>query len=210
MSSILTIILSLLAFALAAPLTIDVELLGVSLSTTDPNTVPLTGSTGSLPTPPSSWNLAYIAIGQGTQNYSCSAAGAAPVSIGAMAALYNATYLALPVSKPLIPSSSALALSTHSGLGLPTLGHHYFTSGIPTFSLEAADPPLFLSAKKTADVTAPADSVQGSVDWLQLTDNGDGLTNGLKGVYRVETTSGAGTTCTSASVQTVQYAAEYW
>lgn len=210
MSSIITTILSLLVLAFAAPITINIDLLGVSLSTTNPNTVPTTGSSGSLPTPPSSWTLAYIAIGQGTQNYSCTAVGAAPVSIGAVAELFNATYLALLVSKPLIPTISALALSTQSGLGLPTLGHHYFTSGVPTFSLEAANPPLFLSAKKNADVTAPAGSVQGSVDWLQLIDNSNGLTKGLKGVYRVETAGGAGTTCTSVGVQTVQYAAEYW
>jgi len=207
MSSIFITLLSILAFTLASPLAIDIDL---TFTTTTPNPVPLAGGNGALPTPPSSWVLKYIALGQGTQNYNCTAAGAIPISIGANAVLYNATYLSLPVSKALIPSLPALALSTRSGLGLPTLGHHYFSSSTPTFSLEAANPPLFLSAKKNADVTAPAGSVQGSVDWLQLIDNGNGLTNGLKAVYRVETAGGMGTTCTGAGTQMVQYAAEYW
>lgn len=98
-------------------------------------------------------------------------------------------------------------------MGLPTLGHHYFTvSGTPTFHLEAAQPaPLVLSAKKVASVPAPALSVPNSVDWLYLTDDGKGISEGLKAVYRVETAGGkAPSTCSKVGDIQVKYAAEYW
>ena len=178
------------------------------VSVSQPNSIPLNG----LPAP-TGLTLKYIALGLGTQNYTCASATSAPTSIGALAVLYDATFLALPISAPLIPKYATLAYNTHSSLGLPTIGHHYFSAqGVPTFSLEAANPsPALLSAKKVANVAAPADSVKSSIDWLELVDNGLGLSKGLKAVYRVETAGGAApASCASAGVVTVQYAAEYW
>jgi len=205
LNTLLTLLL-LIPLVLTAP-TLTSLILNVHI-TSDSNTVPLTST---LPSP-SGLQLRYIALGYGTQNYTCASASAVPVSIGAVATLYNATYLAAPVSASLIPSLPALALSTRSGLGLPVLGHHFFAPGsVPTFALDAATPALALSAKKAADVPAPAGGVKDSVDWLMLVDNGSGGTTGLKAVYRVETAGGSpNSTCTAAGGLQVAYAAEYW
>lgn len=58
---------------------------------------------------------------------------------------------------------------------------------MPTFQLGWE----FLSAAKVKDVLAPEESVEGSVDWLFLRDDGRGVSRGLKAVYRVETAGGA-------------------
>ncbi|KAI4724217.1 hypothetical protein E4T49_08042 [Aureobasidium sp. EXF-10728] len=168
------------------------------------NTVPLNG----LPAP-GALSLKYITLGAGTQNYSCSAAGAVPTAIGAVADLYDASLLKSPARSSLIPSFAAVAYSTHTWFDLPTLGHHWFSAaGVPTFNLEGC---AFLSAKKVATVPAPSASIDGSVDWLFLQDDGRGVSKNLKAVYRVETAGGSPpTTCSSAGVVKVPYAAEYW
>jgi hypothetical protein len=62
-----------------------------------------------------------------------------------------------------------------------------------------------------ANVPAPKGSIQPSVDWLFLQDDGRGVSKNLKAVYRVETAGGsAPATCSSAGVVKVPYAAEYW
>jgi hypothetical protein len=183
-----------MALALPAPST-----------TSNRNTVPLNG----LPAP-GALSLKYITLGVGTQNYSCSAVGATPTAIGAVADLYDASLLLSPAKSSLIPSFAAVAYSTHSWFNLPTLGHHWFSaSGVPTFDLESRG---FLSAKKVANVTAPTGSISGSVDWLFLRDDGRGVSSkNLQAVYRVETAGGsAPATCSSAGVLKVPYAAEYW
>lgn len=107
---------------------------------------------------------------------------------------------------------TALSYSTGSSLGLPTLGHHFFSaSEIPSFDLEAAIPRAFLSAKKSASVAAPTLSLPGSVAWLYLCDDGRGVSKNLKAVYRVETAGGsAPNTCTEVGNIEVKYSAEYW
>ncbi|GAB7350058.1 hypothetical protein MBLNU459_g0728t1 [Dothideomycetes sp. NU459] len=168
--------------------------------------IPLNG----LPSP-SGLTLRYIALGLGTQNYTCPNTTTAPIANGALATLYDATALlrAAPAAVSTLP---ALAYSTGSSLSLPTLGHHWFSAaGVPTFDLEAAIPRAFLSAKKVAYVAAPADSVPNSVPWLYLVDDGRGVSVGLKAVYRVETAGGAApATCAKVGELTVRYAAEYW
>ncbi|KAI4716950.1 hypothetical protein E4T48_06859 [Aureobasidium sp. EXF-10727] len=173
-------------------------------TTLSQNTVPLNG----LPAP-SALSLKYITLGVGTQNYSCSAAGAVPTAIGAVADLYDASLLKSPARSSLIPSFAAVAYSTHTWFDLPTLGHHWFSAaGVPTFNLEGC---AFLSAKKVANVPAPSSSIDGSVDWLFLQDDGRGVSKNLKAVYRVETAGGSPpATCSSAGVVKVPYAAEYW
>ncbi|KAH0360560.1 hypothetical protein KCU65_g9330, partial [Aureobasidium melanogenum] len=173
-------------------------------TTSNQNTVPLNG----LPAP-GALSLEYIALGVGTQNYSCSATGATPTAIGAVASLYDASMLKTPARSSLIPSYAAVAYSTHTWFNLPTLGHHWFSAaGVPTFDLESHG---FLSAKKVADVPAPAGSIAGSVDWLFLQDDGRGVSKNLKAVYRVETAGGsAPATCSKSGVIEVSYAAEYW
>ncbi|KAK5999630.1 hypothetical protein QM012_005287 [Aureobasidium pullulans] len=173
-------------------------------TTSDLNTVPLNG----LPAP-GALSLEYITLGVGTQNYSCSAAGATPTAIGAVASLYDASLLKPLAKSSLIPSFAAVAYSTHTWFNLPTLGHHFFSAaGVPTFDLESHG---FLSAKKVASVPAPSGSINASVPWLFLEDDGREVSRNLKAVYRVETAGGsAPATCSAAGVIEVPYAAEYW
>ena len=175
-------------------------------TTTSSLRVPLNG----LPAP-EGLTLRYVALGQGTQNYTCANTTSAPVAIGAVATLYDATSL-ITASPIVIPNLTALAYSVGSSLGLPTLGHHWFSaSGVPTFSLEAADPRAFLSAKKVNSVAAPKFSVPNSVAWLYLRDDGRGISRGLKAVYRVETAGGGPpAACVEVGELAIKYAAEYW
>ncbi|KAK8207898.1 hypothetical protein M8818_004151 [Zalaria obscura] len=206
MLQLLTITLSLLTLLTTTTLALPTPSKSNSKVTT--NTFVLNG----LPAP--TGTLKYIALGYGTQNYSCAALNDAPVSIGALATLYDATSILShgAIGAASIPKMPALALSMGSGLGLPTLGHHFFSAaGVPTFSLEAAKPAALLSAKKVADVVAPTNSAPNSVDWLFLTDDGRGVSKHLNAVYRVETAGGKPPgVCSSVGTVTEQYAAEYW
>lgn len=168
--------------------------------------VPLNG----LPSP-EGLTLKYVALGEGTQNYTCANTSTTPVAIGAVATLYDARSI-LTATPGSIPGLAALAYSIASSMSLPTLGHHWFSaSAVPSFDLEAADPQAFLSAKKTVDVTAPNSSMPDSVDWLYLVDDGRGVSSNLKAVYRVETASGsAPAVCPHVGTLEVRYAAEYW
>lgn len=168
--------------------------------------IPLNG----LPAP-SNLTLKHIALGLGTQNYTCESATSTPVAAGALATLYDATSL-LSNTPVVLSTFPALAYSLGSSMSLPTLGHHWFSAdSVPTFDLEAANPRAFLSAKKVDSVAAPASSVPNSVPWLYLTDDGRGVSKNLQAVYRVETAGGsAPSTCTKAGNIAVKYAAEYW
>lgn len=103
--------------------------------------------------------------------------------------------------------------------GLPPvkfLGHHYFdASGTPTFDLSATG--LFGSMTKTGSTNAPSGSDKGilgtgAVAWLQLADNGKGVSKGVELVYRVVTEGGSPDPCSvaGAGVQSVPYTAQYW
>ncbi|KAK5013520.1 hypothetical protein BJ546DRAFT_1027278 [Cryomyces antarcticus] len=174
-----------------------------------------------LPSPPPGTTLKYIALGLGTQNYTCASPSASspPMSAGALATLYDATArLSLPSGAIQIPKLPGTSLKSGNGLGLPVLGQHHFTSSlVPCFDLAAASPPLFLSAHKAASAPAPADADagparSGAVDWLELLDDGRGATRGLSAVFRVETAGGKAGSCegVGAGGMQVAYAAEYW
>lgn len=195
----------------------------------------------SLAAPPANMALKYVTLGFGTQNYTCAKtpndANSAPASNGAHASLYDAAYV-LTQGSPSIQDNTerilpSVALTLYNIYGitpdqypaqtkLKQLGTHYFTTSlVPTFDLHAANPPAQIQGKKTGDVPAPSDACQGingegAVDWLQLTDNASGYTNGtpLNGglVYRVETAGGvAPKTCAGQSGDIlVRYAAEYF
>lgn len=184
-------------------------------------------SSSGLPTP--SGSLQYIALGLGTQNYTCASSPGsttvAPVSIVAVAKLSNAGPF-LQSHPDMIDNLSGLTLglSTMTGIdaaklmNLPYLGQHFFTAtpSSPEFDLTTVSARLV--AKKLASVAAPADACAGpnnagAVDWLQLGDNGAGLCyGGVSSVYRVETAGGkAPATCAGKNgVFTVPYAAQYW
>ena len=175
---------------------------------------------------PSNSNLVlqYVGLGVGTQNYTCNGSTWIQTSVGdgAFATVYDATsYLAAHTSSISTLPSNRLAqyklFNECQDLAnllpyLSVLGNHYFdASNRPTFNLSHASPPLVLSAAKLNSVAAP---VSGAIPWLYLGDANDGITQGLKAVYRVETAGGvAPSSCSSAQAGAntdVPYAAEYW
>ncbi|KAI1434198.1 malate dehydrogenase [Xylaria sp. CBS 124048] len=198
--------------------------------------LPSTGGSTSLASPNST--LKHIAIGHGMQNYTCTAAGAQPASIGALAVLNDVTNLypgsgpdalsqdawnALPstvlrttddpIAEPLPHSESPFPPDTPLAVpgiseSLPFLGHHYFKGSVPTFSLN--DDAEVLSVQKVQGVPAPANADHG------LGNEGavDWLLladNSGNDVYRVLTAGGDPTACEKVGeTQSVQYAAMYW
>ncbi|KUJ11821.1 uncharacterized protein LY89DRAFT_653261 [Mollisia scopiformis] len=183
-------------------------------------TIPPSGNVPDLPT--TNLTLLYVAIGRGIQNYTCTAAGATPSAVGAIATLFDATSLAFtdetavhaipPVAVYMPQPTSSLALK--AGVFNP-IGHHYFdAAGTPTFDLTAVDKILF--GGKTGDVKAPTTANvgpdgTGAVDWLQLTKKSTYTSVGVQVAYRLVTAGGsAPATCSNSSLITVPYAAEYW
>ena len=174
--------------------------------------------------PATDLTLQYVAVGRGTQNYTCATSNSHPVQLGAVATLFDATLLAYEDESALnsIPSIAVYIPLLSSNLVLPppfndliVLGHHFFDdAGTPTFNLSSVDKILY--GMKTADIKAPATANKGpagtgAVDWLQLTSKPGYVSVGLSLVYRVVTAGGAAPiNCTTEGVLTVQYAAEYW
>lgn len=125
------------------------------------------------------------------------------------------------VSNPFPSPAADMSLGSH-GVHADFLGHHYFdANSSPTFDLSGSPDGLLLSGTKTGDVKAPADSDTGlldtgAVDWLQLGDNGRGLSVGVTVAYRVLTAGGVAEACSvsganpAGEVFSVPYAAQYW
>lgn len=175
--------------------------------------------------PTTNLTFAYVAIGRGVQNYTCTALNTTPVTgLGAIATLYDATSLArtnLPALH-LIPGQAVNTPPTAAGYvlppqyrNLPLLGHHLFLSdATPTFDLNAVGKILY--AKRLNGTSAPTNAPKGpagtgAVDWLQLAAKTTYTSVGLSMVYRVETAGGnPPATCTTTGVISMQYAAEYW
>jgi hypothetical protein len=161
--------------------------------------------------------LKHVAIGRGTQNYSCTAPSATPSTIGAVATLFDCTNLARL-------SESALNEITREAVyfsltmlteivPFQILGHHYFLSDLtPTFNLSRVNNTLY--AKKIASINAPANADigpdgTGAVPWLALDNKGGSV--GVQEVYRVETAGGKSPAlCKSQGILTIQYSAQYW
>jgi len=166
--------------------------------------------------PATNLTLQYVAIGRGTQNYTCNAANSEPAQLGAVATLFDATPLAfcdIPFLNFIPPTIVYLPLS--SLVDPIILGSHYFGSdGTPVFNLSSVDRILY--GMKTADIAAPTTANRGpggtgAVDWLQLLSKPKDKSVGLSLVYRVVTAGGAAPrSCAAEGVVVVQYAAEYW
>jgi hypothetical protein len=180
-----------------------------------------------LPSVSAGLNLAHVGVGRGTQNYSCTAnATAAPVSLGAVATLYNASCIA-SAYPDLLGQLPNVALqfnltsadqATLSPSNLAISGHHYFSnSTTPTFNLDTADMQLgFAPCTKNNSVSAPAgasvgqgDVGFGAVAWLKLITR-VGATGNLQEIYRVNTAGGnPPATCAGMPATfEVEYAAE--
>ncbi|KAK5656160.1 hypothetical protein OQA88_4920 [Cercophora sp. LCS_1] len=184
------------------------------------------------PLPPVSEGLTlkHIAIGRGTQNYTCdlSNSTAVPVANGAMATLFNAscivaTYPDLAKMLGRVSMQFNLTQSEITGKLAPSnlaiSGTHFFTNATtPFFNLDISPQQHIgeIPCARDAGSPAPADAPKGqkgepAVAWLKLKAR-DGATGGLQEVYRVETVGGsAPASCKGqpASFE-VQYATQYW
>ncbi|EMR72484.1 putative malate dehydrogenase protein [Eutypa lata UCREL1] len=198
-----------------------------------------------LPQPPSPLDavtsglvLKHVAIGRGTQNYTCDVtnATAEPVAAGAVATLFNASCVAssypdllhqLPKLALHFNLSSTEQLQLGSGsdweqkLGPTNLGisgHHFFTNATtPFFTLDTSRAALgTIPCNKTGTTNAPGTAPtgqqgEGAVAWLKLQAR-SGATGNLQEVYRVETAGGSAPKSCSGlpAAFEIQYAAEYW
>jgi hypothetical protein len=180
-----------------------------------------------LPTPSEGLILKHVAIGRGTQNYTCgSDSSAAPVAIGALATLYNATCVAAtyPDVLAMLPgvalqfNLTGTDQASLSPSNLLVSGHHFFLNlTTPFFNLDTSTEDLGTApSMKNNSVAAPAGSIlgqygvgNGAVAWLKLLTL-DGATGNLQEVYRLNTAGGnPPTTCAGMpDAFEVQYAAE--
>ncbi|ERT02362.1 uncharacterized protein SPSK_05482 [Sporothrix schenckii 1099-18] len=200
---------------------------------------PANSATPALPPPSAGLVLKHVAIGRGTQNYTCDIANATavPVAAGALATLFNASCVAAsyPDVLDLLPrvvlpfNLSDNEISAFSTRLYPTnlalSGHHYFkTATTAFFDLDTPTTQIGqIPCGKTATQSAPSDTVVGSdsdnrgqqgeaaVAWLKLAATAP-TTGGLQEVYRLQTVGGSPPAkCAGMPAEfTVQYAAEYW
>lgn len=175
------------------------------------------------PLPPVSAGLKlhHVAIGRGTQNYTCASSSETevPAAKGALATLFNATCAAARAPSTLSSTPAiALAFDIPTGQQAAALesGHHYFSNATtPVFNLDTALHAFGIgSLKKIANVSAPANAPKGSnglgsVAWLKLSGIEDGV---FKEVYRVDTAGGqAPKNCSGLSGDfEVEYSALYY
>ncbi|OXV10487.1 hypothetical protein Egran_01759 [Elaphomyces granulatus] len=206
-----------LATTLAPDFSLDADLSigGCSLNKVSP---PLNYTSPKLDGPSPGLSLKYVALGRGTQNYTCSkaASNVVPTSIGAVATLFDASCLAacrpdilnaMPAVLVQIPDDAAAAAGDVSGI---LLADHYFAdNSTPTFDFRPYGHPDWIQAKRLQGVPAPANSIPGSVPWLKL---GYKAGSGIKEVYRVFTAGGnPPANCENqTSTLEVDYAAQYW
>ncbi|KAJ4396625.1 hypothetical protein N0V93_000846 [Gnomoniopsis smithogilvyi] len=149
------------------------------------------------------------------------AAGPVSTTSGLATTTFSETDYQADSANP-FPSPAADLALTAQQVSASFLGHHYFDSlGAPTFDLSASTDKLFFSGAKIGDVKAPTDAdkgvlATGAVDWLELGDNGRGLSEGVSNVYRVVTAGGVAEACSvseanpTGQVFSVPYVAQYW
>ncbi|KAL2268530.1 hypothetical protein VTJ83DRAFT_3376 [Remersonia thermophila] len=195
----------------------------------DLNRVSLPAAASKLPSPSPGLKLKHIAIGRGTQNYTCdpSAPSEAPSAFGAVATLFDASCLV--ATQPDVAAALgraalyfALAQSEAEGRLVPAAtvaaaarsGLHYFSDPTTPFFGVGRVGDFF--GKKDAAAPAPAGAFkglqgEGAVPWLKLVAKQPGA-GSLQEVYRVETVGGsAPATCEGMPESfTVEYATQYW
>lgn len=171
--------------------------------------------TSSLPQVPGNTTLKFVALGVGTQNYTCTGedqAGGVTLSNGAVATLFDITETLCTTSGR--GSLRLFGRHTDNTWGFDRqLGHHYFTPDlVPTFDLLHTHFHTFVSARKNASVPAPGQSKLPlpSIDWLYLVpDRNKPNTGDIAAVYRVNTLGGVAPFNCVNNVS-VFYMAQYW
>lgn len=181
------------------------------------------GSQTPIPLPGAGYKLKHVALGRGTQNYTCSPndEAAVPAAAGAVATLFDASCVASAYPALLTEMSRVTVnfnltdLNTLAPSNLLLSGHHYFAPNVtvPFFDLGPLGSAM---TAKNASEPAPADAAKGqggeaAVPWLKLTTR-EGATGDLQEVYRVGTAGGsAPATCKDMPATfEVQYTAQYW
>ncbi|CAI7650656.1 hypothetical protein PCG10_009265 [Penicillium crustosum] len=186
-----------------------------------------------LPAPSTNMTLKYVALGRGTQNYTCPSNGSVisnsttikPKAIGAAATLFDASCIAssslalLHEVPPIISATPLGSLAFMAALVAQgtrstnlIIGEHYFdASGDPVFDMGLSGSNSWVATSKIASTPAPKSKSRScnDVPWLKL---GYKKGNGIREVYRVVTSEGdPPVTCAgqNATIQ-VDYAAEYW
>lgn len=187
-----------------------------------------------LPSPSQGLQLAHVAIGRGTQNYTCKSNSASekPKSAGAVASLFNVSCIAATSSSTLstLPNLALQYLDNKSSISLLGLdrvlsGQHYFTlSGTPFFDLSSSSHDYGRVGVKVRDRTSAPEGAPkgrdgtgwGSVGWLKLEADTDMMASGtndtFEEVFRVNTAGGMPPDDCSGvdGAFEVEYAAEYW
>jgi hypothetical protein len=180
-----------------------------------PGSCPLTNvaqPSNTLPTVDSGLKLELVAIGRGTQNYTCATntADSVPVAAGALATLFNASCIASHMSDTVLQQITQGAEKVSaSSIPLQNIGEHFFVDATtPTFVISDLGT---TESKKNATVAAPTNT-NGNVAWLKLLAQTTGTTTTIKNIYRLNTVGGsAPSNCSGMSPTfTVQYAADYF
>ena len=167
--------------------------------------------------------LYHVAIGRGTQNYTCATADSstAPVAIGAVAKLFNATCVAasFPDLLAIMPNISMREETPSSDdrrspVNKLLSGHHYFTDNFttPFFNLDTETHSWGAGAVKKGSNT-PAPYPAKNVPWLKLlVKNATGPDSDWGEIYRLNTVGGqAPKTCDGMTPTfEIEYSAEYW
>jgi len=155
--------------------------------------LPLNDTKSVLPDPSSPLTLKYIALGRGTQNYSCPSTNASsrntttPKATGAAATLFDASCIA-SASMTLLHELPAVAgrttlgslafmaeiLSSTTNSSDLIIGEHYFNAaGEPFFDLKLSRDDTWMVATKKTSVSAPARAYTSKTEskdvaWLRL------------------------------------------
>ncbi|KAK3997650.1 hypothetical protein QBC44DRAFT_315314 [Cladorrhinum sp. PSN332] len=196
----------------------------------DLSKVSLPAEAAALPPPSPGLYLKHVAIGRGTQNYTCdlSNSTAIPVANGAVATLFNASCVTATFPDVLrmmtraalqFDLSDSEAMNRLAPTNLGVSGIHTFTNPTtPFFNLDVSSQWKLgeIPAGKNASIPAPAGAQTGqkgeaAVSWLKLSAK-PGATGGLQEVYRLETVGGSPpATCQGqpASFE-IQYSTQYW
>ncbi|KAK4226266.1 hypothetical protein QBC38DRAFT_537330 [Podospora fimiseda] len=196
----------------------------------DLSKVTLPEEAAALPPPSPGLYLKHVAIGRGTQNYTCVGLNstAPPAATGAVATLFNASCVTATFPDVLKMMTRASLQFDHSDseslmrlapTNLAVSGKHIFTnSNTPFFNLDVSSQWKIgeIPAGKNASIPAPAGAQVGqkgeaAVPWLKLTAK-PGATGGLQEVYRVETVGGSQpATCEGMPDNfEVEYSTQYW
>ncbi|KAJ5162674.1 Protein of unknown function DUF3455 [Penicillium coprophilum] len=160
-------------------------------------------------TSPSGLKPRYVALGRGTQNYTCadSTSKSAPAAVGAVARLYNATCIAanypdLLAKLPNLAYRTALPTNEYASFppaNIELMGHHFFFDATtPEFNLNITPQKQdgIVMTKKAGAIDAPSDATVGN----------------YKSVYRVNTAAGSPPKTCKGMPPTfeIQYAANYY